>query len=103
MTITRKVKREIPYEHGGNTVRAWTGHRSVPPVIVTRKYKGVIPYEHGGSTLRAWIGHRSVLPVTGTNIQSCVCTILCLYDLLFVRYCICTILCLYDLVVIIIF
>ena len=51
----------VTSEHGGNTVRAWTGHRSVPPVTVTRKVKGAIfrsyhtimeaiPYEHGQVT-----------------------------------------------------
>ena len=51
----------IPYGHGGNTVQAWTGHRSVTPVTVTRKGKGVIcrsnrtvmeaiSYEHGQVT-----------------------------------------------------
>ena len=111
----------IPHGHGGNTVRAWTGHRSVPPVNVTRKGKGeicrsyrtvmeAIPYEHRVNTVRtyrqyrtsveailydhrgnivqAWTGHRSVPPVTGTNIGSCVRTILCLYDLVFVRSCV---------------
>ena len=68
----------IPYGHGGNNVR------------VKRKYHmdiEAIPYEHRGNIVRAWTGHGSVPPVTGTNIQSCVCTILCLYDLVFVRSC----------------
>ena len=66
----------------GNSVRAWTGHRLVPPVIVTniqscvctmvvityvtRKGKGEIPYKNGGNTVRAWTYHRSVTPVTMT-------------------------------------
>ena len=135
----------VPRKHGGNTVRAWTGQRSVPPVTVTRKGKGeicrsyltvmeaipydhrqvtgqyrlwpwlervrgkyaghtvqswrqyctsieAILYEHRGIIVQAWTGHRSVPPMTGTNIGSCVCMILCLYDLVFVRSCVCTIL-----------
>ena len=53
----------IPYDYGGNTVQAWTGHRSVTPVTVTRKGKEAIcrsyrtvmeaiPYEHRGNNIR---------------------------------------------------
>ena len=35
----------IPYEHGGNTVQVWIGHRLVPPVTGTRKGKGEITYD----------------------------------------------------------
>ena len=53
----------ILYDYGGNTVREWTVHRSVPPVTVTRKGKGAIcrsyhtgttaiPYEHRGNKVR---------------------------------------------------
>ena len=84
-----------PYGHGGNIVRAWTGHRSVPPVTVTRKGKGAIcrsyrtvieaiPYEHRRNIVREWTVRRSVPPVTGTNIESCVRTMLCLYDLVII-------------------
>ena len=51
------IRRYILYGHGGNTVRAWTGHRSIPPVTVTRKGKGgniqVISYGHGVNNVRA--------------------------------------------------
>ena len=51
----------ISIDQGGNTVRAWTGHRSVPPVTLTKKGKGeicryyrtvieAIRYEHGQVT-----------------------------------------------------
>ena len=36
------IRGYILYGHGDNTVRAWTGHRSIPPVTVTRKGKGAI-------------------------------------------------------------
>ena len=53
----------ILYGHGGNTVRAWKGHRSIPPVNVTRKGKGAIlrsyrtvmesiPYKHRGNIVQ---------------------------------------------------
>ena len=53
----------VTSEHGGNTVRAWTGHRSVTSVTMTRKGKGEIyrshrtvmearPYEHIDNTVR---------------------------------------------------
>ena len=51
----------IPYEHGGNTVQAWTGHRLVPPVTGTRKGKGAIPYEHRGNTVRALRQYRMIM------------------------------------------
>ena len=53
----------VPSKHVGNTVQAWIGHWSVPPVTVTRKGKKAIfrsyrtvmeaiPYEHIGNTVR---------------------------------------------------
>ena len=86
MTMNRKGKEEITYKHLGNTVQAWKGHRSVPPVTMKRKGKGEITYKLGGNTLQAWTGHRSVPPVTGTTIRSYACMILCLYNLVFVLW-----------------
>ena len=62
----------ILYGHGGNIVRAWTGHRSIPPVNVTRKGKGEIfrsyrtvmesiPYEHRGNTVRTQRQYRTII------------------------------------------
>ena len=58
----------------GKPVRAWTGHRSVPPVTGTRHIPMMAPTypkRVRGNNIRAWKGHRSVPPVTVTNIRSC--------------------------------
>ena len=68
----RTVMESIPYEHRGNSVRTQRQYRTSIEAIL---------YDHRGNIVRAWTGHRSVPPVTGTNIRSCVRTILCLYDI----------------------
>ena len=77
----------IPYGHRSNTervrgpyagyaVRAWTSHRSVPPVTVTRKDKGAICRlfhtsmergQYASYDAQERTGHRSVPPVTVTR------------------------------------
>ena len=65
----------VPSEHKGNTVRAWTGHRVVPPLTVTRKGKEAIyrsycmvmeaiPYEHGKVTVQYTKTHKRIFICT---------------------------------------
>ena len=75
------IAHTYPERVRGNTVRACTGHMSVPFVTVTRHIPMIVPtYPEmvKGNTVHAWTGHRSVRPVTVTNIRSCV-----IYDLFF--------------------